>query len=1740
MKLRPFIKPTVVFLGVVCLAMPGPASLRFDGANDYVSFGVAPGLGVTNFTIECWFKRQGAGAATSTGTGGINAIPLVTKGRGENEAGVTNMNYFFGLETNNILAADFEDKNNGLNHPATNTTASVSNSWQHAAVTYQQNGTNGTWVMYLNGAPIKTNTFNGATSLVTTPEGNSIQQAALGSALTTAGTADGFFNGSMEEVRIWNSERNANQIATNMNRRIVSAANLIGRWPLTETSGTTANDTSGSGINGSLVNSPVWATDSPFAPPGTAGIIGNTNEATQTDYLWSGGAWINAGRFQAATNMTVSTMYAKVTAIPGRYKCAIYSESNSLPGRLLRSTVEVTNPAAGWQTFALTAPQALTNGNYYWLAIWSDDVNAGVYYSDTSGTLRWGLYNYGNWPDPIATTGGGDTKYCIYAKGTAATLVSIAVTPANTAITAGNSQQFTATGTYSDTGTQTLTTQVTWNSSNTAAATISSTGLATGVAAGTTTISATLSGVNGNTLLTVQPVPLNITTTTLPGGVTNMAYSATLTAIGGTPPYIWSLASGTLPAGLTLNTNSGAISGVPTAAGVSTFTARVTDKIAATDTAGPLSISIFSSLPPGTNFLFNFANVWRYQQLTNLDGTNWKSPGYNDSFWPAGPGVLAYETCGCLPQPTGTTLVTNENSLTYYFRTHFNFAGNPADVSLVLSNLIDDGAVFYLNGVEIARANMPAGAVTYTTLASTTVSDATDYTVLNISGDLLANLVAGDNVLAVEVHQINSTSSDIVFGSALCSVPRTTASGGLRFDGADDMVTMGVAPGLGVTNFTIECWFKQQGPGKRANTGTAGIYAQPLVTKGQAENDIGATNMNYFFGLGTNDSGETVLAADFEDFNNGLNHPVRGTAGIASNEWQHGAVTYNVASSNWVLYLNGVPDVTNVVSGSDLVRTPRYDSLQHAALGASLRTGGVTNADSGFFAGTLDEVRIWNYTRSAGQILTNYNRQIIDSPGLIARWSLDDAEGTTATNSVSGGVNGTLVNGPVWTDGYPFPPGPVNQPPAAPVPNAPANGATNVSASPTLNVTVSDPETNDVTVTFYGRAASAVPAGEDFTMGALPDTQFYSQTYSNIFRAQTEWIITNRVARNIAYVVGLGDIVNDGENGGNNIQWRNATNALYRLEDAVRTGLPNGIPYGTAVGNHDQTPNGSASGTTTFYNQYFGTNHFWGRPYYGGFYGLNNDNHFDLFSAGGMDFIVIYMEYDETMTTSSSVLAWANNVLATNQNRRAIVVSHSIIDAAVNPAFSAQGAAIYDALKGNTNLFLMLCGHVHGESQRTDVFNGCTIWSVLSDYQDLANGGSGWMRLYEFSPANSVIHVKTYSPWLDQWQTDADSQFDIPYAMSPANSFTAIATISGVTSGATASTAWAGLACNTRYEWYVTVNDGTTTTTGPVWHFNTGSNAPPVAYSQSRTNAEDTQLAITLTGYDPEGSNLTYSVVGGPTHGSISGTAPNLLFTPATNYHGPDSLTFVVNDGALTSAVATVSLTIASVNDAPIAGNAAIQVAADTATSITLPATDPDGDALTFSLGGLPAHGLVSNLNPANGTATYTPAHGYSGSDSVSFTATDGLLTSGTGILTITVQALADGNKNGMPDQWEINYGLWDPNADPDGDGMKNWQEYVANTNPTNAASVLRINSTVMAGNGHATISWQAVGGTRYRVEYSGSLGGSFTPIVRSIADEMNPASLGVQTTQSFTDDFTLTGGPPANRARFYRISVVQ
>ena len=162
---------------------------------------------------------------------------------------------------------------------------------------------------------------------------------------------------------------------------------------------------------------------------------------------------------------------------------------------------------------------------------------------------------------------------------------------------------------------------------------------------------------------------------------------------------------------------------------------------------------------------------------------------------------------------------------------------------------------------------------------------------------------------------------------------------------------------------------------------------------------------------------------------------------------------------------------------------------------------------------------------------------------------------------------------------------------------------------------------------------------------------------------------------------------------------------------------------------------------------------------------------------------------------------------------------------------------------------------------------------------------------------------------------------------------------------------------------------------------------PPVANPQSMGTNEDTATAITLTASDPDGGALTYAIVTGPTHGALSGTAPNLTYTPAANYNGPDSLAFRVTDnGGLTSSTATVSIAVASVDDPPVASAQSVTVAAGASVPVVLAGSDVDGDPLVFAVATSPAHGTLSGAPP---TLTYTAAAAYSGPDTFTFTATD-------------------------------------------------------------------------------------------------------------------------------------------------------
>lgn len=148
--------------------------------------------------------------------------------------------------------------------------------------------------------------------------------------------------------------------------------------------------------------------------------------------------------------------------------------------------------------------------------------------------------------------------------------------------------------------------------------------------------------------------------------------------------------------------------------------------------------------------------TWKYLDNGSDQGTAWRAPAFNDTSWASGPAQLGY---GDGDEATVISYGPNSGAkyITTYFRRSFNVADASAYLNATVRLLRDDGAVVYVNGTEVFRSNMPGGSIGYQTLASAAIDDTTFYSA-SFSPGLLVN---GANVVAVEVHQANGTSSDL-------------------------------------------------------------------------------------------------------------------------------------------------------------------------------------------------------------------------------------------------------------------------------------------------------------------------------------------------------------------------------------------------------------------------------------------------------------------------------------------------------------------------------------------------------------------------------------------------------------------------------------------------------------------------------------------------------------------------------------------------------------------------------------------------------------------------------------------------------------------------------------------------------------------------------------------------------------------------------------------------------------------
>ncbi|MDR2981786.1 MAG: metallophosphoesterase, partial [Puniceicoccales bacterium] len=315
-----------------------------------------------------------------------------------------------------------------------------------------------------------------------------------------------------------------------------------------------------------------------------------------------------------------------------------------------------------------------------------------------------------------------------------------------------------------------------------------------------------------------------------------------------------------------------------------------------------------------------------------------------------------------------------------------------------------------------------------------------------------------------------------------------------------------------------------------------------------------------------------------------------------------------------------------------------------------------------------------------------------------------------------------------------------------------------------------------------------------FTIAILGDTQIYSRndTNTDILKQSTQWLVDNKDARNIQHVIHVGDISDD-----------SSLAQTTRTRTAMDT-LNGEISYSVVRGNHDiynssttfdradTFGSGSAYGQQTSLVGYVGS----------GGEAQSTRNTYQTFEANGVKFLVLNLD----ISAKTEVVDWAKQVVSTHHDHRVIINTHAYMSDGgerFNGAIDPNTGKTYDALRAadlvghnesayngskyggqdaevlwNTlvsqyeNIFLVISGH---QFENYDQFkykldegvNGNLVYQILVNQQDMSLGGSGWIRLLEFDPDDETIRVKTYSPYLDAWDTSADVYYNIGMSAIP-------------------------------------------------------------------------------------------------------------------------------------------------------------------------------------------------------------------------------------------------------------------------------------------------------------------------------------------------------------------------------------
>ncbi len=293
----------------------------------------------------------------------------------------------------------------------------------------------------------------------------------------------------------------------------------------------------------------------------------------------------------------------------------------------------------------------------------------------------------------------------------------------------------------------------------------------------------------------------------------------------------------------------------------------------------------------------------------------------------------------------------------------------------------------------------------------------------------------------------------------------------------------------------------------------------------------------------------------------------------------------------------------------------------------------------------------------------------------------------------------------------------------------------------------------------------------------LPDTQCYSESHPDVFMAQTEWIAKQREARNIRFVLHLGDVTN------NNVlpEWINARRAMDVLREAA-------IPHLLVPGNHDMGPWGNAGERSSHFSDFFIQRN--------SFAPGRSENAYLTVDTGTSKVLIVGLEFGPR----DAVVEWANEVVARHPDHHAILLTHAYLynddtrydwqgrgrDQSWNPhgygvadghdaldevdPGTNDGEALWHGLvKRHRQFVFTVNGHVLGDgighlASRGE--HGNTVHQMLVNYQcgvtpDRKLGGGGFLRLIEVGNDGRTVEIRDYSPYYDQWLTDPDRRFTL-------------------------------------------------------------------------------------------------------------------------------------------------------------------------------------------------------------------------------------------------------------------------------------------------------------------------------------------------------------------------------------------